>query len=203
MSEYPVINSSFEASLLTWNPRLAREFQGWLFYEAMLFHGSHTWWGEGHRREGPHEGVDLSLYRDGRGRCRRLPHGTGVPAILDGGVAHIVRDFLGQSIIIRHDVSDGQGRQLYSFYGHMLPLAECVPGGWFKAGKVVGMIADPQMREKTIPPHLHLSIAWVPDTFPSDRLNWETMATEKEIVFLDPVKTLHLKYEVIPGDKRP
>ena len=203
MSEYPVINSSFAASLLTCNPRLAQGFQGWLFYEAMLFHGSHAWWGEGRRRERPHEGVDLSLYRDGRGRCRRLNHGTRIPVILDGTVVKNVSDFLGQSLYVSHELGDGQGRRLYSFYGHMESLAGVGPGRRVQEGEVVGTIADSQMSQKTIHPHLHLSIAWVPETFRSDRLDWETMSTEKEIVLLDPLKVLHLKYEVIPWEKRP
>lgn len=198
MSAYPVITSSFEASFRASNPGLAQGFKHWLFYEAMLFDASHTWWQYSGMRDRPHEGVDLSLYRDGPGRCRRLNHGTRIPVILDGMVVKIFRDFLGQSLYMSHELGDGKGRRLYSFYGHIKSLPGVGPGRRMKEGEVVGMIADPKMDKKTIHPHLHLSIAWVPDTFSSDRLDWETMVTEKEIVLLDPLKVLDLEHEIIP-----
>ena len=203
MDRHLAIKPSFEASFLTCNPGLAQGFGCWLFYEAMLFGATQSWWGDSGPRARAHEGVDFSRYCDTSGRSRRLPHGTRIPAILDGRVVSIAEDFLGQSLFVRHGLDDGKGRRLYAFYGHILPSASCFPGAWLKAGEVVGIIADPQAREKSIPPHLHLSIAWVPDTIPSDRLDWKSLVTEKEILFLDPLKVLHLRYEVIPWEKAP
>ena len=47
-------------------------FEKWVFQPGMLFHSTHRWWGNGGRRDHPHEGLDLCLYRDRSGNDHTL-----------------------------------------------------------------------------------------------------------------------------------
>ena len=68
----------------------------------MLFNSTDKWWGDQGKRDKPHEGLDLCLYKDREDKILRLGENAKVPVIYDGIVVGIVDDFLGKSVIIEH-----------------------------------------------------------------------------------------------------
>lgn len=91
------------------------EHQGeWLFYPGMLFGSCDKWWADWGTRYTPHEGLDITFYRkkiddairsdNSSCGCDILSFDSSVviPAMFDGTVLNICKDFLGQSVVIRH-----------------------------------------------------------------------------------------------------
>ena len=40
------------------------------------------------------------------------------------------------------------------------------------AGDVLGTVADPGLRVRKAPAHLHLTAAWIPGSLPPERMTW-------------------------------
>ncbi|CAE8636777.1 unnamed protein product, partial [Polarella glacialis] len=102
-------------------PRMALACRSWVqsleaaagsrlkLVEGAEFGGSHYWWGKRQARPGPHEGVDLSELAAPEdpstaspSPARRLPVGFPVPAVADGEIVAIFPDFLGTTIVMKH-----------------------------------------------------------------------------------------------------
>jgi hypothetical protein len=79
---------------------------------GMAFGAMDKWWGDQGRRERPHEGVDLCLYRDGHGEVRRLGEHARLPAMYDATVVRLCDDFLGRSVMMEHELP--RGARLYT-----------------------------------------------------------------------------------------
>jgi hypothetical protein len=50
----------------------------------MLFNSTDKWWGDQGKRDQPHEGLDLCLYKDGKNTILSLGEKAEVPVIFDG-----------------------------------------------------------------------------------------------------------------------
>src|SRR3989339_1498275 len=110
--EYPPLKTALVQSILTdkrFTESLVREnaldecgFKGWVFYPGMLFNAKDKWWGDQGKRDKPHEGLDLCLYRDQQDRVFRLDEKTKIPALYDGLVVRIFDDFIGKSVMMEH-----------------------------------------------------------------------------------------------------
>ena len=112
-------------------------FKEWIFSPGMLFNASDKWWGDQGKRDKPHEGLDLCLYKDRRGRMRRLDEKTKIPVIYDGIVVGIVNDFLGKSVIIEHGLTDSDNNRFCTIYGHLNPHKGLHVGRIVKEGDII------------------------------------------------------------------
>ncbi len=171
--------------MVTCNRLFESGFGEWLFYPGMLFDAPEKWWGKGGQRPSPHEGVDICLYRNKAGQEVRLDGTTRIPAMHDGEVVKIEGDFLGKSVYMRHDIRNGNGDRLYTIYGHTRPAHTLHPGSVLNKRDVLGRISE--VERKTILSHLHITVAWIPESFPLERLNWATLGERREVRLLDPL----------------
>jgi hypothetical protein len=171
------------------------EFKEWLFHPGMLFNSSAQWWGDGGRRKTPHEGLDLCLYRTKTGDIRYLEAITQVPVMFEGIVVKVGKDFLGKSAFINHDGYRQGKRSLYTIYGHLELAGHIHPGLRLGEGEIIGTIADTGGR--LIPPHLHISVAWLPDEITSLQLDWKVVAERRRVVLLDPLRAIDCPYSIV------
>ncbi|MCX5877226.1 MAG: M23 family metallopeptidase [Deltaproteobacteria bacterium] len=177
-------NSLFFSSLLNLN-HLADEGTGWMFLPGMLFEDTQAWWKNG-PRQSPHEGIDLLFLADQSGQQQELPPQALVPPVWDGEVVAVFEDFLGNTVVVRHPVMDGQGWRLVSLYGHVRPLVGC--GEQVTAGEPLSEVACGKARGSSAPQdHLHLSLGWLaPGWSPTD-LSWPTLWANLGIRLIDPL----------------
>ncbi|UJS16241.1 MAG: hypothetical protein L3J17_09965 [Candidatus Jettenia sp.] len=53
------------------------------------------------------------------------------------------------------------------------------------------------IRKKTkIFPHLHISTAWLPESFPYEKLDWETINDCNTIILCDPLEFINCNYKI-------
>jgi len=165
-------------------------FQGWIFHPGMLFQAQEKWWGDQGRRAVPHEGLDLYSFETDGGRVKTVDHQTQIPAAFAGQVVKIDRDFLGKSIYIIHAISAGDGRQLLSAVGHTVPREGLKAGQPVAAGEIIATVAGFPGQISNLPPHLHLTFAWVPMDFRLDQLTWENLGRDPGITLSDPLPVI-------------
>ncbi len=171
-------------------------FQEWIFFPGMLFRSPEKWWGNKGIRPAPHEGLDICLYATKDGRQMQFDKSTKIPVGYNGKIVRIIKDFLGKSLYVRHDIQDDAGRYFYSLYGHTLPSDSLRKGSIVNAGDIIGTVSD--IRKKTgILPHLHISMAWIPASRAPETLDWDTVGTSAEIILLNPLDALGDQYAVI------
>jgi hypothetical protein len=192
MDSFSLPETGFSAHLLRHNG--LQGFVEWAFYPGMLFGSRLKWWGRGYR-DRPHEGLDMCLYRDREGRLRSLSENTRIPVIYEGEVANVVKDFLGQSVFVRHDLRDRDGFLLHTVYGHTAPLTGVSRGSAFAEGDIMATLAA--AGDRRIPPHLHVSMAWISPSLLPEELNWGAMGDPHLLRFLDPLPVLTDSYTVL------
>jgi murein DD-endopeptidase MepM/ murein hydrolase activator NlpD len=156
----------------------------------MLFHAVEKWWGDRGKRDWPHEGLDLCLYRDGQGRVRRLGEGLRIPALYGGTVVGFCKDFMGETVMIEHSLA--QQGQFYTMYGHTRPESELQVGQVVREGEVIARLADATRSKTNALPHLHISLGWAACrtgcAIAYDKLDWETIPDT--LTLLDPLQVL-------------
>jgi len=163
------------------------DFKQWLFHPGMLFQAPQQWWGRGQNRPTAHEGIDICWFEDTGGNRRSLGRETRIPAPFPGRVAKISRDFLGLSIFLAHDLITDGGRQLYTAFGHTAPVEGLGAGEPVAAGEAIAWISVPADKKSAVPPHLHLTLAFLPDDMPAEYLTWDRLGIEPTITLLDPL----------------
>jgi len=169
-------------------------FKEWIFYPGMLFNAVEKWWGDHGKRDKPHEGLDLCLYRDQRGNKRQLDEKTKIPVIYDGTVVGIVNDFLGKSVIIEHDLTDSDHNRFCTIYGHINPDKRLQNGQMVKEGDIIATLADLGNPKVTIIPHLHISLGWASKLISYDKLDWKTIGAPNTLTLMDPLCVLGWQY---------
>jgi len=189
--------SRFCENLVKHNNLAAQGFAQWAFYPGMLFQAPAKWWGDRGLRSSPHEGIDLCLYRDMGGAMHCLDKTAEIPAIYTGQLKSIIDDYLGKTLFVAHDIYDSRGNQCYTLYGHAAPRAGIAPGDTIREGEIITAIAAAEVSKITIVPHLHISVAWVPKTFPAEQLAWESMNSRHHIVFVNPLDVLRCSYSIV------
>jgi murein DD-endopeptidase MepM/ murein hydrolase activator NlpD len=183
-------NTRFTEFLIRKNDLDPGGFNGWVFCPGMLFNSTDKWWGDQGKRDKPHEGLDLCLYRDREDTILRLGEKSKVPVIYDGTVVGIVDDFLGKSVIIEHLFSDYDNNRLCSIYGHTIPEDSLYVGKIVKQGDVIATLADSNTSKTGIFPHLHISVGWTSKEISYDSLNWENIGDPNTVTLLDPLKVI-------------
>ena len=172
-------------------------FKEWIFHPAMLFGSLYKWWGDLGKRQSPHEGLDLCLYRTKEGNINHLTGETKIPVIFTGQIMKVSDDFVGQSVFVGHDVYDSNGGQLYTIYGHIKPGNSIRPGKRLSDGDIIGVVTDTVNNEVVVPHHLHVSVAWIRNTVHVPELGWQTINDPARVVLLDPLSAIECPYSVI------
>ncbi len=165
-------------------------FKEWIFYPGMLFHDMEAWWTDNGIRPTPHEGIDLCFYRDNRWQIRRIDNGTKIPVMYTGDIVHIHDDFLGKSIYVKHSMKDKNGNTLHTIYGHTIPQNRCVTGKIAHEGDIIAEVAAISENSRTLP-HIHITMAWIPESLSCKRLNWDTIWTSGSVILCNPLE--HIK----------
>lgn len=162
-------------------------FEEWIFCPGMLFNALDKWWGDHEKRDRPHEGLDLCLYRDRWNGIRRLKQKAKIPAIHDGVVVGILSDFLGESLIVEHDIHNSSDIRFCSIYGHTNPSGDLRIGTVVRGGDIIASLAGAPQSRSHIFPHLHLSFGWIQRGVSYDKLDWETIGSPNMITLVDPL----------------
>lgn len=196
LSSKPFSGRFFNYLLSANRPRLD-DFMHWLFHPGMLFQARQQWWGNEQERSVPHEGLDLCWFEDEAGNRLALDHTTMIPAPFTGTVVKISRDFLGQSIFLAHDMELNCGRRLYTTFGHTSPVASLAEGQSVAEAEIIASVANPGNRKTTVPPHLHLTLAWIPRAAGYEQLTWEYMGTSPKITLLNPLAVFPTTYYLV------
>jgi hypothetical protein len=169
-------------------PQLA-DWQAWVFLPGMAFRSSRQWWGGEKPRPAPHEGIDLCCFGDRGGRLNWVEPPLKIPATFAGTIVKISGDFLGQSLFLSHEIYADNGEQLFTIYGHTRPRPGLALGQPVTEGEIIAELALPATK-RNIPPHLHLSFAWVHVPLSLSQLDWATLGADPEITLLDPLVIL-------------
>ncbi len=156
----------------------------------MLFNDTIQWWGTSAKsRSHPHEGIDIYLTQNiETGISNILPQML-IPAILPGQPVHFHRDFLGETLYIRHPEIQEEGVILHTFYGHGRFDTDLNSSSYINKGDILGTISQPPATS-AVPAHLHISCAWIKKDQQTAELNWEKMATNRNVHFIDPLPYL-------------
>ena len=155
----------------------------WIFHHGMLFLSPHTWWqnrktSKPDKRKTPHEGIDILFFKDRNKQIQNLGTNTLIPAATDGEIINICHDFIGKSIVVRHNISFRQQLDLIFVYAHILPDSRIKVGTALKQGDILATIAKTEKEKTTLPPHLHLSVIEIPENTPAKNLNWELFSNK-------------------------
>jgi len=190
MSPAPEIHSKFIEFMLEHNRPRMDGFQRWLFHPGMLFQAVQKWWGDQGLRAVPHEGLDLYSFEEALGRVQTVDQQTQIPAAFAGQVVKIDQDFLGKSIYIIHAIYTNDGRQLLSAVGHTIPREGLKTGQQVAAGEIIAAVAGFPGKKINLPPHVHLTFAWVPKDFRVDQLTWKNLGHDPGIRLIDPLAVI-------------
>ena len=190
MSPSSEIHSQFMESMLERNRPRMDGFKGWVFHPGMLFQALGKWWGDQAPRAVPHEGLDLYSFETAGGRVQTVDQQTQIPAAFAGQVVKIDRDFLGKSIYISHAIYTAGGRQLLSAVGHTVPRDRLQTGQQVAAGEIIAVVAGVPGNKTDLPPHVHLTFAWVPKDFRLDQLTWKNLGHDPGIRLIDPLAVI-------------
>ena len=190
------VSKLFQKRLRFYNSLDKMGFEEWVFHPAMLFGSYSKWWGDLEKRDRPHEGLDLYLYRTKEGDIRYLDEKMKIPVIFKGQIVKVGDDFLGESVFVSHSDYESDGSQLYTIYGHIKPCDRMRPSERLSEGDIIGTIADARKSGGVIPPHLHVSVAWIPNTVRSQELSWQIVGSLAKVVLLDPLSVIECPYSI-------
>lgn len=175
-------------------------FDEWVFLPGMLYQAPDKWWGNGGKRDHPHEGLDLGLYRDRQGNIRQLDEPTQIPAMYGGKIVKVLDDFLGKSVIMEHALADNEPRMVITIYGHTVPVENLKAGRPFNQGDIIATLANRKKSKTNINPHLHISTGWNLRPGSYENLNWNTIGTSDTLTLFDPLQVMDWQYSVLEDD---
>ena len=190
MSPSPDLQSQFLEFMVEHNRPQMAGFKRWVFQPGMLFNSSGKWWGDRGTRPALHEGLDLYSFEDADGRVKTVDQHTKIPAAFAGRIVKIDRDFLGKSIYMSHAIYTAGGRQLLSAVGHTVPRDGLKTGHQVAAGEIIAAVAGVPGKKTNLPPHLHLTFAWVPVDVRVDQLTWKNLGHDPGIRLIDPLAVI-------------
>ena len=196
------ISSSFHRIALSANGLSNAAFKEWVFDPRMLFNATEKWWGNKGRRPTPHEGLDFYAYITEKSDIQHIQPGFRYAAIFPGKVISVSKDFLGQSLFLRHDDHRKGKLILFTAYGHGIPLARIQPGAEVQGDEIIAAVANPPAVLGVAPPHLHISAGWIPDALSHD-ITWDAVAHSRDIVLINPLDILNVPFSVESLDDKP
>ena len=172
-------------------------FERWIFCQGMLFNSQDKWWGDHGRRDFPHEGIDLCLYKDRSHRIRRIDKEIRIPVMHDGVVKAMFKDYLGKAVIIEHKNTDIDTERFISVYAHTNPYSAINVGMIVKEGDIIASLGDTSKSKSHIIPHLHFSLGRPSKSFSYDGIVWNTIRTPEMITLLDPLPVIDWPYQTL------
>ena len=172
-------------------------FREWAFYPGMLFNSTEKWWGKEGKRDTPHEGLDLCLYRNKNGDTSTLDTTVKIPVMYEGRVIRIIDDFIGKSIFVSHGIYDGKGNQLYTIYSHVEHYKGIIRETMLHEGDIIATITDAKKKKAKMSSHVHISVAWIPESLYYENLKWETLNDAGIVALLDPLKVISCNYTIL------
>jgi murein DD-endopeptidase MepM/ murein hydrolase activator NlpD len=193
----------FTKAFIKANDLGAEGFTAWVFHPHMLFGANRNWWGSKSPRPRPHEGVDLCLFRDGHDGIILIGEGARIPAMYDGVAVKIMPDFLGESIVLEHKLPGRRRGAFLTIYGHVVPEEGLAKGEPVKQGQVIASVASQKNQRSLVPPHLHLTIAWIQKEIPTETLDWERISNSASLQLLDPLEILDGVYVLLDRGRAP
>ena len=167
----------------------------WIFCRGMRFNSPDKWWGDHGRRDFPHEGIDLCLYRDNSRKIRRLDENTRIPVMHNGVVKAMFRDYLGQAVVIEHEYADINSECFISVYAHTQPRAAIGVGTIVKEGDIIANLADTSHSKANILPHLHFSLGIPSKSLSYDGFFWNIIRRPEMVTLLDPLAVIDWPYQ--------
>jgi hypothetical protein len=159
-----------------------------LFLPGMLFNDTRQWWGTKERQH-PHEGIDIYLIQSDKAGVSNILPQMLIPSFLPGQPVHFHRDFLGETLYIRHPEISREGAVLHTLYGHGQFNINLSAPSSITQGDILGTISQPPATS-VVPAHLHISCAWIKEDQPIDELDWKYMAANRNVHFIDPLPFL-------------
>jgi len=187
----------FTQSIVRVNALDESGFKEWFFRPGMLFNSLDKWWGDHGKRDKPHEGLDICLYKDRQDRILCLDGKTKIPAMVDGVVVRIFNDFLGKSMIVKHDLPTKDSIRFCTIYGHTNPLGGLHVGSIVKKGDIIATLVESIESKHNILPHLHLSLGWTSKYISYDQLDWKTIGSRNTLTLLDPLHVMGALYPAL------
>ena len=70
-----------------------------------------------------------------------------------------------------------------------------------REGRIIAFITDLFKKKEIMLPHLHISIAWVPESISHEQLNWKVMSNPEVITLLNPIDFIAHKYTVLAQER--
>jgi hypothetical protein len=172
----------------------ADDFDRWLFRPGMIHGSVYKWWGDRGKRTVPHEGVDFCLFADARGAVHHLTGASLIPAFYAGTVVSIIPDFLGRTIIVETEGSEGK---MLLFYGHLTPDKALGIGTPISGGSALGLVSPPKTASVGLLLHAHITVARVHDRVNYELLNWNSIGTTEPLSLLDPLEFIDGPWSIV------
>ncbi len=185
------LKSKFNSFFTKHNDFNTHGFKEWIFYPGMLYQDTEAWWSEDAVRSSPHEGIDLCFYKDNYGQIHSIEKGTKLPVMYDGEIAHVHEDFLGKSIYVKHNKINEMGNILHTIYGHIIPLNRHDTNMTVREGDIIAEVAI-SPKNKSIHPHIHITIAWLPASLPYKKISWKTIGNPQLVTLCNPLEYLNM-----------
>jgi len=192
--------SRFTEMLIAENALEQRGFNCWIFCRGMLFKAADKWWGDRGRRDYPHEGLDLCVYKDRSGGMRQMDVNTRIPVMHDGVVRAIIKDYLGRAVIVEHESCCSDGARFILFYAHITPRPEIKVGAVVKEGDILATLADTAHSKSGIIPHLHLSLGFPSESFSYAGFVWNAVRDPEMIILHDPLALIDRPHQSLEAD---
>jgi murein DD-endopeptidase MepM/ murein hydrolase activator NlpD len=195
--------SRFTEMLIEENALNQSGFEHWLFCQGMLFNSPDKWWGGHARRDYPHEGIDLCMYKDRSGTIRRINEKTRIPLMHDGVVKAMFKDYLGHAVIIEHKNCGSKNGRFISMYAHnTTPRSEIEVGVIVKEGDIIATLAHTSHSKADVLPHLHFSLGLPSKSISYDGLVWKIFRNPAMIILLDPLAVIDWPYQAPDAGNR-
>ena len=179
--------SGFTEYFIRTNALEGNEFKAWIFRPGMQFLSTDKWWGDCGNRISEHEGLDFCLYEDRQGNIQKITEKTKVPAMYPGRVKGLIEDFLGESVVLAHEIFRDGKYQLCTLYAHTQRRPGIGINEAIDEGDVIATVADTAGSKSGIAPHLHISAAWMDRGISYEDLDWQTMGRRPDIFLIDPL----------------
>jgi hypothetical protein len=181
--------SGFTQYLVQQNNLDRQNFFRWAFRPGMGFGETEKWWDIG-KRPTPHEGLDLCFFNDPSGTLRHLCGGDRIPAIYDGTVKGVIKDFLGHTVVVAHDIFDSHGKPLLTLYAHTIPDSNLRINNSVKEGNIIAHIADSDKMPPGMISHIHISAGRMNTGFTHDQLDWGNISGRAAMTLTDPLEII-------------
>jgi murein DD-endopeptidase MepM/ murein hydrolase activator NlpD len=180
--------SGFTEHFIRANGLPKNDFEEWLLCSGMLFEAPDQWWGIQGKRNKLHEGLDLGFYRNQKKETIGFDDSTRVPTIYEGVIVGIFNDFLGKSILVKHEISSADNGTLFTIFGHVNPGKEIYPGMSLKEGEIIASVAS--SGKSSVSSHLHISIGWAKKEITDELLDWKVISSSETLKLIDPLEII-------------